>query len=140
MKAVQAFLLCLGLLSIVAAQSQARLSFEVASIKQVDPRASTGIKGWSCRGFDQLTQPNVPLGMHIVTAGRGRCRFQEWPIKQVIAVLYQLPVERVLAGPDWASDVAYTIEAKADDAVQATRSQLIEMAKNLLDERFRLTF
>jgi len=129
---------CSVLTLFVILQTPTRLTFEVASIKQAETKDPNQITGWNCRGFDQPNVGTPPPALAVLTVAMGRCRLYGWTVKRYVSVLYQVSEDRVLGTPDWAATLPYVIEAKADDALKATRAQLIEMTKNLFEDRFKL--
>jgi uncharacterized protein (TIGR03435 family) len=115
----------------------AQLTYEVASIKQQDSKDPNGIRGWNCRGFDN---PNQNGGPPALLVAMGRCRILRWTLCQTIAPAYMTSQNRVVGCEGWMNSLPYVIEAKADDSLQATRSQLLQMLQNLLTDRFKLKF
>jgi uncharacterized protein (TIGR03435 family) len=113
-----------------------QLSFEVASIKQADTTAPGRVRGVSCHGVDgevghPLLRPNT---------GLGRCRMMGTNLKQLISSAYDIGLDEIVGGPSWVDSLPYTIDAKAEDASAYTKTQLIQMIRPLLTDRFKLQF
>ncbi len=104
--------------------------FEVASIKPT--KSSSGVVG-GCHGSDshfRLDDPrgSVPLGRCVITAGR---------LSHIMAIAYDLDVNRIEGRPDWENPMRFDVEAKAENA-NATEAQLLQMLRTLLEDRFKL--
>src|SRR4051794_33099111 len=136
-QALAVFVLVCITTAFVMPQTPTRLTFEVASIKQEDPQNSMGLRGWNCRGFDM---PNANGGPAPLIIAMGRCRILGWNFKQMIASAYSMSATRVVGGESWMGSLPWVIDAKAEDSLQATRPQLIQMLQNLLEDRFKLKF
>jgi uncharacterized protein (TIGR03435 family) len=100
--------------SSVAAQAP---SFEVASVKPVDP----------------------PAGPHVVSliVNHGKLNIEAAELRQIVGLAYGVQRVRVLGGPGWADSDQFDITAKAESA-DATRDEIRSMLQTLLAERFRL--
>jgi uncharacterized protein (TIGR03435 family) len=129
------------------------LKFEVASIRPhsgVSPRGQESL-GFVCRGVDGSRSAE---GEHIgvqerLIAPQGRCVGNGVFAGNLIAFAYGVPMRDVLGVPEWAVAPtapsyarlpanAFHIEATADDPASATTTQLIEMVKTMLANRFQL--
>ena len=98
---------------------RAQASFEVAVIKQADPEF---------RGRTILMQ-----GAHRFTA-------QNHTLKTLIAAAYNLTPRMISGGPGWADSEHYDITAEAIAGSKPDRDAQMAMLRNLLTERFQLTF
>ena len=92
-------------------------SFEVASVKPVDP----------------------PAGPHVVSLviNHGRLNIEAAEFRQIVGLAYAVQRVRVLGGPVWADSDQFDIAAKAESA-EATRDEIRSMLQTLLAERFKL--
>jgi uncharacterized protein (TIGR03435 family) len=92
-------------------------SFEVASVKPVDP----------------------PAGPHVVSLiiNHGRLTIEAAELRQIVGLAYAVQRIRVLGGPGWADSDQFDIAAKAENA-GATRDEIRSMLQTLLAERFKL--
>ena|ERR1700722_12306425 len=102
------------------AQSQARLEFEVASIKPAPPVG--GGTGIGCQGGPGTADP-------------GRLMCQQMSPALLIIIAYGVKRAQV-AGPDWLASPRFEIAAKLPEGT--TREQLATMWQNLLADRFHL--
>jgi uncharacterized protein (TIGR03435 family) len=97
------------------------LSFEVASIKPTDPRSPKSV----IRTF-----PGARLSVSGLT------------IKNLIALAFHFPMERVVDGPSWLDSVRYDIEAKPAAGIASKRQVGMEeqwsMIRSLLADRCSL--
>ncbi len=101
-----------------AQDSPARLTFDVASIRQSDPGSlNGGIK--ALPGGNGYTASNIP-------------------VKLMISLMYRVPMRQISGGPDWIESDRYDVEARADR--QYTLDDLHIMYQNLLADRFNLKF
>jgi uncharacterized protein (TIGR03435 family) len=107
--------------------------------------------GFVCHGVDGN---RVAEGEHVGAQGRiispqGRCVGNGVFVRSLIAYAYGVPSRDVLGVPEWAVQPdgqsfarlpanAFHIEATADDPSSATTTQLIEMVKTMLTNRFQL--
>jgi uncharacterized protein (TIGR03435 family) len=96
----------------------APLKFDVASIRPSDPKTQGG-----------FIKP-LPGGHGYTAVGI--------PVKLMISLMYKVPQRQISGGPEWMAADRYDVEARADGAY--TLEQLQTMFKNLLEERFHLTF
>src|SRR5215469_2592421 len=92
-------------------------SFEVASVKPVNP----------------------PAGPHVVSLiiNHGRLNIEAAQLRQIVGLAYGIQRVRVLGGPGWADSEQFDIAAKAESA-DATRDEIRSMLQTLLAERFKL--
>ena len=95
--------------------SQTRPEFEVASIKPAMP----------------LT-PETNMGLHVDGA---QIRVTYFSLKDILAMAYPVKFEQIL-GPDWLPSERFDIAAKLPDG--ATRAQIPEMLKTLIQDRFQM--
>jgi uncharacterized protein (TIGR03435 family) len=95
-----------------------RLTFDVASIRLSDPKATNGI----IKPLD---------GGHGYTV-------QNFPIKLIFSLMYRVPMRQISGGPEWFNGDRYDIEARADGTYSV--EQLHVMFQNLLADRFNLKF
>jgi uncharacterized protein (TIGR03435 family) len=98
-----------------APPSDARLSFEVVSLKRNTEAAFNGVL---------MLQPGGRVASPAVTA------------RQLILVAYGLEDVQVVGGPSWMAADRFAIDARAD--ASATRPQVRLMVRSLLAERFGL--
>lgn len=101
--------------SVLAAQNAATPRFEVASIRE--NKSGSGASFSSPRPGGNYNASNMTL-------------------RSLVWVAYRIPRERVIGGPGWVDTVRFDIAAKAADNVSP--SQMNEMLKSLLAERFQL--
>jgi uncharacterized protein (TIGR03435 family) len=113
--------LCLpaGLGLIYGQDRPARLTFEVASIKPSKQGERDGLMIKAMPGGQRYTAHNVSL-------------------KLIISLMYKVPTEQILGGPDWLDHERYDVEAKADRSYSL--DDLHIMFQNLLADEFKLTF
>ncbi|HEY3738797.1 MAG TPA: TIGR03435 family protein [Bryobacteraceae bacterium] len=92
-------------------------SFEVASVKLVDP----------------------PAGPHVVSliVNHGRLNVEAAELRQIVGLAYAIQRIRVQGGPAWADSDQFDIAAQAESA-GATRDEIRSMLQTLLAERFKL--
>ena len=95
-----------------------RLTFDVASIRLSDPKATNG-----------MIKP-LPEG-HGYTA-------QNIPLKLIFSLMYRVPMRQISGGPEWFNGDRYDIEARADGTYSV--DDLHVMFQNLLEDRFNLKF
>jgi uncharacterized protein (TIGR03435 family) len=98
--------------------AQTRLTFDVASIKPSKP----GVLG----GF---IKP-MAAGQGYIASGV--------PVRQMMSVMYRIPVSRITGGPGWLDSDLWEVEAKADKAYGT--GDLHIMFQNLLAVEFKLKF
>jgi len=96
----------------------ARLTFDVASVKQAAPnQPAGGIKA-------------MPGGQEYVAQGA--------PVRLMISLMYKIPLRQIEGGPDWMNTELYDVDAKADGSYNL--DDLHTMFQNLLADRFLLKF
>lgn len=66
----------------------------------------------------------------------GRYRLSNMPARSIISVAWNVPTDRVLGGPDWASTDRYDLDATMKE--NATQDDMRAMLRSLLRERFML--
>ena len=93
--------------------------FEVASIKPHAQDGATFFRGMRPLPGGRLTATNVPVRMLIGNA-------------------YDIQSYQIVGGPRWMETDGFDIEAKGDS--NATRQQVLVMARGLLEDRFQLRF
>ena len=107
----------------VFAQTAARQTFdafEVATIKHAEPDAKGG-------RYIKMTDP------HHFTE-------RDYTLKLLIAAAYDLNPKTISGGPGWVSDDHYDIEAITPGEARPSHDEQMAMLRNLLVERFKLTF
>ena len=94
--------------------------FEVATIKPVehDPKG----------------------GRYIVMQSVNRFVCKDYTLKLMIAAAYELNSVEVLGGPAWLESNHFNIEAVTPGSVRPTHDEQMAMLRNLLADRFKLTF
>jgi len=105
---------------IAFAQTPARPSFEVASVKPGDPNNR------------QFGYRQPPGGRYIAT---------NVSLKNLISSAYGVPGPRMSGGPSWLASDRFTIEAKAAEPLPPwpeSNAQLSLMLQSLLEDRFKL--
>ena len=100
------------------AQTQGNPSFEVASVKFVDPPA-----------------PAHAVGLNITP---GRLGIDAATLRQIIGLAYGIQRVRVVGGPGWTDFEEYTIAAKPERS-DASRDQIRTMLQTLLADRFKVS-
>ena len=95
-------------------------AFEVATIKPVDPDAKAG--------------------RYIVMQGNNRFVEKAYTLKLLIAAAYDLNPRTISGGPGWIESDHYDIVAVTPGEVRPTHDEQMSMLRNLLTERFKLTF
>jgi uncharacterized protein (TIGR03435 family) len=130
-----------------------RLEFAATNIRPhsgVSPNGQESL-GFVCHGVDgsRAAEGEAVGASGRVSAPQGRCVGNGIFVESLIAFAYGVPGRNVLGVPEWAavpngqvfgrpSANAFRIEAIADDPSSATTSQLIEMVKTMLANRFQL--
>jgi uncharacterized protein (TIGR03435 family) len=108
----------------IAAQSPAARpkfdAFEVATIKPVDP--------------------NSQAGRFITMQGPHRLYAKNYTLKLLIAAAYSLSPRTISGGPVWIESDHFDILAVTPGEVQPTHDEQMSMLRNLLADRFQLTF
>jgi len=95
-------------------------AFEVATIKETDP-----------------TQVS---GRYIKMEDVHRFKAVNYDVKLLIAAAYNLNAKAISGGPAWADSERFDIMAVTPGEVQPTHDEQMAMLRNLLAERFKLTF
>jgi uncharacterized protein (TIGR03435 family) len=95
-------------------------AFEVATIKPVDPDAKAG--------------------RYIVMQGAHRFVEKAYTLKLLIAAAYDLNPRTISGGPGWIESDHYDIVAVTPGEVRPTHDEQMSMLRNLLTDRFKLTF
>jgi uncharacterized protein (TIGR03435 family) len=95
-------------------------AFEVATIKPVDPDAKAG--------------------RYIVMQGNNRFVENAYTLKLLIAAAYDLNPRTISGGPGWIESDHYDIVAVTPGEVRPTHDEQMSMLRNLLTDRFKLTF
>jgi uncharacterized protein (TIGR03435 family) len=96
----------------------AHASFEVATIKPSDPNSQR-------QGIDSKGRTLILLGQTLTN---------------MMVFAYQLHKDQIVGGPAWISTDRYDIEGVPDTPGDPDLSQIQEMVRTLLADRFRLTF
>lgn len=104
----------------VQAQTAAAPSFEVATIRAVDPQPSEG--------------------RFIKMEGMNRFVAKSYTVKLLIAAAYDLNPKAITGGPPWIDSERFDISAVTPSEVRPTRDQQMAMLRALLTERFQLAF
>jgi uncharacterized protein (TIGR03435 family) len=95
-------------------------SFEVATIKPVDP--------------------NAKASRFITMQGSDRFVEKDYTLKLLIAAAYSLNPQTVTGGPGWMESDHFDITAVTPGEVRPTHDEQMAMLRSLLSERFKLTF
>lgn len=95
-------------------------TFEVATIKPVDPDAKAG--------------------RYITMQGNNRFVEKAYTLKLLIAAAYDLNPRTISGGPSWVESDHYDIVAVTPGDLRPTRDQQMLMLRSLLADRFQLTF
>jgi uncharacterized protein (TIGR03435 family) len=95
-------------------------SFEVATIKPVDPDAKAG--------------------RYIIMQGKNRFVEKAYTLKLLVAAAYDLNPRTISGGPGWIESDHYDIVAVTPGEVRPTHDEQMSMLRNLLTDRFKLTF
>jgi len=120
-----AAILLLGTGPNLAAQEPAGPSFEVASVKPSPPG-----------------DPSNPLSIvpMMVPQPGGRFTASNLPLWVLISTAWELPDFRIVGGNKDLMNTKYHITAKADTGATLTQPELLPMLRNLIIERFQMTF
>jgi uncharacterized protein (TIGR03435 family) len=94
-------------------------TFEVATIKLVDPDAKSG---------------------RYITMQGSRFIEKAYTLKLLIAAAYDLNPRTISGGPSWIESAHYDIVAVTPGEVRPTHDEQMSMLRNLLTDRFQLTF
>jgi uncharacterized protein (TIGR03435 family) len=95
-------------------------AFDVATIKPIDPDAKAG--------------------RYIIMQGTHRFIGKAYTLKLLIAAAYSLSPETISGGPSWIESDHFDITAITPGEVQPNHDEQMSMLRNLLGDRFRLTF
>ncbi len=95
-------------------------TFEVATIKPVDPGPKDG-RYIIMQGPDTFVAKNYTLAL-------------------LIAAAYEVNPNMILGGPSWVESAHYDILARTQGEVRPTHDEQMRMLRNLLADRFKLTF
>jgi uncharacterized protein (TIGR03435 family) len=95
-------------------------SFEVATIKPVDPDAKAG--------------------RYIIMQGTHRFVEKAYTLKLLIAAAYDFNPRTISGGPGWIESDHYDIVAVTPGELRPTHDEQMSMLRNLLTDRFKLTF
>jgi uncharacterized protein (TIGR03435 family) len=95
-------------------------AFEVATIKPVDPDAKAG--------------------RYIIMQGTHRFVEKAYTLKLLIAAAYDLNPRTISGGPGWIESDHYDIVAVTPGEIRPTHDEQMSMLRNLLSDRFKLTF
>src|SRR5258707_14080450 len=95
-------------------------SFEVATIKPVDPDAKAG--------------------RYIIMQGNNRFVEKAYKLKLLIAGAYDLNPRTISGGPGWIESDHYDILAVTPGEIRPSHDEQMSMLRNLLSDRFKLMF
>jgi uncharacterized protein (TIGR03435 family) len=95
-------------------------TFEVATIKPVDP--------------------NAKAGRYITMQGNNHFVEKAYTLKLLIAAAYDLNPKAISGGPGWIESDHYDILAVTPGEIRPTHDEQMSMLRNLLADRFKLTF
>lgn len=95
-------------------------SFEMATIKPVDPDAKAG--------------------RYIIMQGNNRFVEKAYTLKLLIAAAYDLNPRTISGGPGWIESDHYDILAVTPGEIRPSHDEQMSMLRNLLADRFKLTF
>ncbi len=95
-------------------------TFEVATIKPMDPDAKSG--------------------RYITMQGNNRFVEKAYTLKLLIAAAYDLNPRTISGGPSWIESDHYDIVAVTPGDVRPTHDEQMSMLRTLLADRFKLTF
>jgi uncharacterized protein (TIGR03435 family) len=103
-----------------AQNANATPTFEVATIKPV--------------------QPDAKAGRYIIMQGTNRFVAKNYTLKLLIATAYNLSPKTISGGPDWVDADHYDIVALTPGETRPTQPEQMTMLRALLAERFKLNF
>jgi uncharacterized protein (TIGR03435 family) len=95
-------------------------TFEVATIKPVDP--------------------NAKAGRYITMQGNNHFIEKAYTLKLLIAAAYDLNPKAISGGPGWIESDHYDIVAVTPGEIRPTHDEQMSMLRSLLSDRFKLTF
>jgi uncharacterized protein (TIGR03435 family) len=104
----------------VLAQTPARSTFDVATIKPVESTAKSP--------------------RYITMQGQNRFVEKDYTLKLLIAAAYNLNPRTISGGPGWMESDHYDITAVTPGEALPTRDEQMAMLQSLLADRFKLTF
>jgi uncharacterized protein (TIGR03435 family) len=127
-------------------QSITHLEFAAASIKRLPPGPAVAGQMFACHGTDGYRRA---LFGHFnpAVAAQGRCAGSGVHLVDLISLAYGIAPEFISGGPDWvylktgpssASNIAFQIEAVAEDPSKTTTEELRQMLQTMLADRFKL--
>jgi uncharacterized protein (TIGR03435 family) len=94
--------------------------------------------------FDVATirpaDPDAKAGRYIVMQGTHRFVEKYYTLKLLIAAAYDLNPKTISGGPGWIESDHYDILAVTPGDVRPTHDEQMSMLRNLLTDRFKLTF
>jgi uncharacterized protein (TIGR03435 family) len=117
---VALFISASGIFAQSTAQRPTFDSFEVATIKPVDPDARSG--------------------RYITMQGNNHFVEKGYTLKLLIAAAYDLNSRTISGGPSWIESDHYDILAVTPGEVRPTRAEQMAMLRSFLADRFQLTF
>lgn len=100
--------------------ADAKPAFEVATIRLSDPNDPRAANGWSFESEGHRLQ----------------CR--QATVLDIVSVMYGIKPQQIVGGPDWLSKTHYDITGIPDTPGVPNSSQVREMYKKLLADRFHL--
>jgi Protein of unknown function (DUF3738). len=98
----------------------ARLTFEVATVKPVEPDAKAG--------------------RYILMEGNNRFVAKNYNLKLLIAAAYDVSAKVISGGPGWVESERFDIVALTPGQTKPRRQDQMAMLRSLLEDRFKLTF
>jgi uncharacterized protein (TIGR03435 family) len=110
-----------------------RLAFEVAILKP-DANSGLGVTG-GCRGIDS----NFAAGDPRAAVPLGRCVISAGALRHLMAIAFDLPLNRITGFPEWDGANRFDIQAKADDPATTSERQLLSMLQQFLIAEFSLS-
>jgi uncharacterized protein (TIGR03435 family) len=84
--------------------------------------------------------PDAKSGRYITMQGNNRFVEKAYTLKLLIAAAYDLNPRTISGGPSWIESDHYDIVAITPGEVRPTRQEQMSMLRNLLTDRFQLTF
>jgi len=108
------------------------LAFEVAILKP-DLNSGLGVTG-GCRGIDS----NFGAGDPRAAVPLGRCVISAGALRHLMAIAFDLPLNRITGFPEWDSANRFDVQARADDPATTSERQLLSMLQHFLIDEFSL--
>src|SRR5262245_42824147 len=108
------------------------LAFEVAILKP-DANGGLGVTG-GCRGIDS----NFSAGDPRAAVPLGRCVISAGALRHLMAIAFDLPLNRITGFPEWDGVNRFDIQAKAEDPAATSERQLLSMLQQFLIDEFSL--